>query len=138
MAQIILNDIADISPGLGLSGHSAGVRGGDWTLRLVESANVPDDGWLTLAGLRLIEADYGAWTERHLLRPYDVLITARTEGYRVALVPPEVTRTVASATLFVIRPRDPQEGIGHWVWYYLASAPGSTTNHPAEAGQFIH
>ena len=110
--------------GLSISGHGAGVRSGDWNLRMVESADVRDDGWLSLDGLREVEVARSTSVERHLLRPYDLLITARSDSHQVAIVPPEVNRTVAGVTLLVIRPRDPVTGIAHWLFYYLASAPG--------------
>ena len=119
-----LDGIATVSLGLSISGHGAGVRSGDWNLRMVESADVRDDGWLSLDGLREVEAARSTSVERHLLRPYDLLITARSDSHQVAIVPPEVNRTVAGVTLLVIRPRDPVTGIAHWLFYYLASAPG--------------
>ena len=121
---IRFDDIATVSLGLGISGHGAGVRSGDWNLWMVESADVRDDGWLSLDGLREVEVARSTSVERHLLRPYDLLITARSDSHQVVMVPPEVNRTVAGVTLMVIRPRDPATGIGHWLFYYLASAHG--------------
>ena len=43
---------------------------------------------------------------------------------KVALVPPDVTRTVASTTLLVARTPDPGTGLAHFLWYYLTSTPG--------------
>ncbi len=63
-------------------------------------------------------------TERHLLRPYDVLITARSQAVKAALVPPEVSRTVAGPTLLVLRTADPGSGLAHYLWYYLTSTRG--------------
>lgn len=91
----------------------------------MESRDISDDGWLDLEGLREIEVARGARTERHLLRPYDVLVTARGGATRVVLVPPSVSRTVAGATLLVVRPRDPGSGMGHYLWYFLTSSQGS-------------
>ena len=54
-----------------------------------------DDGWLDLHGLREIGLVRGVRTERHLLRPYDVLVTARAGSIQAVLVPPDVSRTVA-------------------------------------------
>ena len=42
----------------------------------------------------------------------------------MALVPPNVSRTVAGVTLLVVRPRNPESGMGHWLWYFLASSHG--------------
>ena len=59
-----------------------------------------------------------------LLRPYDVLVTARAGSVQVALVPPDVSRTVAGITMLVVRPKAPESGMGHWLWYFLTSAHG--------------
>ena len=83
-----------------------------------------DHGWLDLNGLREIEVASGVRTERHLLRPFDVLVTARAGAVQTALVPPGVSRTVAGVTLLVVRPKQPESGMGHWLWYFLTSAHG--------------
>ena len=93
-------------------------------MSIVESGDVNDDGWLDLDGLRQVSVARGGRTERHLLRPYDVLVTARAGSTRVVLVPPSVSRTVAGATLLVVRPIDPGSGMGHYLWYYLTSSHG--------------
>ena len=66
-------------------------------LRIVESGDIRDDGWLDLDGLNELGLIHGVRTERHLLRPFDLLVTARTASTQVALVPPEVSRTVAGS-----------------------------------------
>ena len=119
-----LSRIAQVYQGLARAGRGAGVRSGEWLLRIVESGDLGEDGWLNLVGLREVGVVQGARTERHLLRPYDVLITARSGSIHVVLVPPEVSRTVAGVTLLVIRPDEPEMGMGHWLWYYLTSAFG--------------
>lgn len=81
-------------------------------------------GCLALEGLREISIEQNARTERHLLQPFDVLVTARGETGRAALVSPDVSRTVAGVTLLVVRPYDPGSGMGHFLWYYLTSAYG--------------
>ena len=86
-----LSETARISQGLSLSRRGAGAQPGDWELQMVESGDVEDDGWLTLADLKEITIARNARTERHLLRPYDVLLTARTGSSHAALVPPEVS-----------------------------------------------
>ncbi len=116
--------LADLYQGLALAGRGAGARAGDWSLHIVESSDLDDDGWLRLHGLREIAVVQRARTERHLLRPFDVLVTARSGSVQVALVPPGVSRTVAGITLLVIRPRKPESGMGHWLWYFLSSAQG--------------
>ena len=118
-----LIDLADISQGLVRSGRGAGARPGDWMLRIVESKDVVGDG-IELNGLKEIGVIPGVRTERHLLRPFDVLVTARSRSVSSALVPPDVSRTVAGVTLLVVRPRDPGSGMGHYLWYYLTSSFG--------------
>ena len=120
----LLADVAHVSQGLSLFGHGAGVRQGEWTLKMVESRDVRDGGWLELAGLREIGVLHNTRTERHLLRPFDVLVTARAGSVQSALVPPAVSRTVASVTLLVVRPKEPESGMGHYLWYFLTSAFG--------------
>ena len=119
-----LEGLADISQGLPLVGRGAGARSGKWMLRLVESGDVSEDGWLNLEGLREVGVLQSVRTERHLLRPYDVLVTARSGSIHAALVPPEVFRTVAGVTLLVVRPKRPELGMGHWLWYFLTSTYG--------------
>ena len=122
--MIPISRLADVYQGLARAGRGAGARPGDWMLRIVESGDVRDDGWLDLDGLREIGVVRGLRTERHLLRPYDVLVTARAGSVQVALVPPDVFRTVAGITMLVVRPKAPESGMGHWLWYFLTSAHG--------------
>ena len=117
-------ELADIYQGLARAGRGAGARRGEWMLRLVESSDLRDDGWLDLDGLREVGVVQGVRTERHLLRPFDVLVTARSGSVHVALVPPGVSRTVPGITLLVVRVNEPESGMGHWLWYYLSSAHG--------------
>lgn len=106
-----------------MAGRGAGARPGDWRLRVVESADIVDDR-LSLEGLREIGLRRGVRTEAHLLEPYDILVTARSPAVKVALVPPGVSRTVAAATLLVVRTPDPGTGLAHFLWYYLTSTRG--------------
>ena len=119
-----LAGLANIYQGLARSGRGAGARLGEWKLRIVESGDVRDDGWLDLEGLREIFVVPSVRAERHLLRPFDVLVTARAGSVHTALVPPSVSRTVAGVTLLVVRPKRPESGIGHWISYFLTSAHG--------------
>ena len=116
--------LADVYQGLARAGRGAGARPGDWKLRIVESSDLRDDGWLDLDGLRELGVVQGVRTERHLLHPFDVLVTARSGSVQVALVPTDVSRTVAGITLLVVRVNEPESGMGHWLWYYLSSAHG--------------
>ena len=106
------------------SGRGAGIRRGQWSLRLAESGDIQDDGWLNLEELRKIELVQSNRTERYLLRPFDVLVTARTGSVQLALVPSQVSRTVAGVTLLVVRPTAPESVMGHYLWYFLTSAYG--------------
>ena len=93
-------------------------------MKIVESSDLRDDGRLDLDGLREVGVVQGVRTERHLLRPFDVLVTARSGSVQVALVPTDVSRTVAGITLLVVRVNEPESGMGHWLWYYLSLAHG--------------
>ncbi len=119
-----LADFADVFQGLARAGREVGAQRGNWTLRIVQSSDLDDDGWLHLDGLQEVGVVQGVRTERHLLRPYDVLVTARSGTIHVALVPPDVCRTVAGITLLVVRPKRPESGMGHWLWYFLTSSNG--------------
>ena len=118
-----LDELAEVRQGMVMAGRGAGARTGDWRLRLIESADIVDDQ-VRLDGLRTIEVRRGRRSEKHLLRPFDILVTARSPDAKVALVPPEVSRTVASVTLLVVRTPDPGTGLAHFLWYYLSSTIG--------------
>ena len=118
-----LSEVAEVSQGLALSGRGVGAQAGDWRLRMVESRDVSDDR-LRLDGLREVGVVRSVRTERHLLRPFDVLVTARAGRPEAALVPPRVSRTVAGITLLAVRPRHPESGMGQYLWFYLTSADG--------------
>ncbi len=121
---MLLTEIAAVKNGIARSGRAAGARRGDWFLRLVESSDIPDDGWLATANLREEGFVRSIRTERHLLRPLDLLLTSRGGALRVALVPTDISRAVAGITLLVVRPHHPDTGISYWLWYYLTSAQG--------------
>ena len=119
----LLNENADIRPGLAMAGRGAGAQPGDWMVRVVESADIVDDR-LCLEGLREIGIRRGVRTAAHLLAPFDILVTARSQSVKVALVPPGASGTVASTTLLVLRTPDPGTGLAHFLWYYLTSSRG--------------
>ena len=100
--------------------RDSGAKG---SLRIVESSDIGDDR-LCLDGLAEVAVQPGARTEAHLLRPFDILVTARSHAVKAALVPPEVSRTVAAVTLLVVRTPDPGNGLAHFLWYYLTSTRG--------------
>src|SRR5579885_2668370 len=120
---MLLRDLAVISQGMTTSGKGSGARQGGWRLSVVESSDIEGDA-IRRERLRTIEVEQNAWTEKHLLRPYDVLVTARSQAVKVALVPPETSRTVAASTLLVVRPFEPEAGMSHFLWYYLTSKQG--------------
>ena len=119
-----------------MSGRGAGTRAGDWRLRIANSGDV-DSGWLATDSLREVLVEQNPRTERHLLRPYDILVAARGGEGRAALVPPDVSRTVAGVTLLVVRPHDPGLGMGHYLWYFLTSAYGEAQIKRAARGTSV-
>ena len=119
-----ISNIAKVTQGLSTFGRGAGVRPGEWKLRMVESSDLDDSCWVGLDGQKEIQVELNPSTERHLLRPYDVLVTARAGYVQAALVPPDVERMVASVTLLVARTHHPEFGMGHYLWYFLTSSLG--------------
>ena len=124
--MVCVADLSHVHQGLAQAGRGAGSQRGDWMLRIVESGDLRDDGWLESRDLREVGVVRNLRTERHLLRPFDVLVTARAGALQTALVPPSVSRTVAGVTLLVVRPKRPESGMGHWLWYFLTSSQGRT------------
>ncbi len=106
-----------------MAGRGAGAQPGDWMVRVVESADIVDDR-MHLEGLRETGIRRGARTVAHLLEPFDIVVTARSQSVKVALVPPGASGTVASTTLLVLRTHDPGTGLAHFLWYYLTSSHG--------------
>ena len=117
-------DIAAVSQGMSAFGGRPGMLPGDETLQMVESGDLRDTCWVDLDGLKEIRVHHSASIERHRLQPYDVLVTARAGYIQASLVPRGVSRTVASVTLLVVRPHDPELGMGHYLWYFLTSTWG--------------
>ena len=118
-----LANLLQIRQGLAVAGRGAGARQGDWHVNVIESADIVDDR-VELEGLRKIGIRQTVRREAHLLRPYDLLVTARAHSVRIALVPPDVSRTVAATTILVARTPDPSTGLAHFLWYYLTSTRG--------------
>jgi hypothetical protein len=121
---MVVSDLAVVNQGLSLAGRGAGARAGEWVLNLIESADIVDDRLATDHTLRSVEVQQSMRVERHLLRPYDVLVAARSQSPKAAIVMPGVTRTVAASTLLVVRPHDPASGLGEFLWYYFSSGAG--------------
>ena len=118
-----LGALADIRQGMVMNRRGAGARPGDWELAVAESADIVEDR-VSLEDLRSVEVERYVRTEAHLLRPFDLLVTARSPAVKVALVPAGVTPTVAAVTLLVVRTPDPGTGLAHFLWYYLSSGRG--------------
>lgn len=115
-----LDHVATVRQGIVTSGHGAGARPGAWEVREVSLGDISDDR-LTGEGVEL-RLDLSPRTERHLLQPYDVLVTARSTVVKAALVPASLSRAVANSTLAVVRPRDPE--IGAYLWWFFTSRYG--------------
>lgn len=118
----------EVSQGLATGGRALGGRTGPWRLAVVDSADITDDrldrSW---QDLRKTELPESMWTEKRLLRPNDILVTARSETIKVALVPPTLSRCVAAATLLVVRAKEPGGDFPQFLWYYLTSRRGRST-----------
>lgn len=121
MELMTISMIATVSQGLITSGQGAGARSGDWAVQEVSLRNIESDR-IDVSSLSSIEIEHNARTEKHLLRPYDVLVTARSTVVKAALVPPSLTRAVANSTLSVVRPRDPE--MGAFLWWFFTSRYG--------------
>jgi restriction endonuclease S subunit len=91
-------------------------------VRAVGVGDIRDDR-LAPGQVGTIKIEQNAKTEKHLLQPEDVLVTARSTVVKAALVPPALSpRAVADATLLVVRPLAP--GLGPYLWWFLTSASG--------------
>lgn len=122
MTQLVaLGDLASISPGLSTSGAGAGAREGNWVVQEVSLKDIQEDR-IVLDGLHSISIEFKTATEKHLLRPFDVLLTARSTTVKAAIVPPSLTRAVANSTLTVVRPRDPD--LTPYLWWFFTSRFG--------------
>lgn len=125
MVLTTIAECCEVGQGLATGGRALGGRTGPWRLAVVESADLSDDrldrSW---EDLRKTELPESAWTEKRLLRPHDILVTARSESIKVALFPPTLSRCVAAATLLVVRANDPGSGFPQFLWYYLTSRRG--------------
>ena len=123
MMMAVIADVTDVSQDLARVGRGAGARAGGWALKVAEAADV-NGGWLEIDSVREMGFVQNLHTERHLLRPFDVLVGARSGRIQAALAPPDVSRTVAGVTLLVVHPDRPESGMGHWLLYFLTSAHG--------------
>ena len=122
MAPLLpLSQLATVASGLVTSGQGAGARRGDWVVQEVSLRNIEDDR-IDLTSLSTIAIEFSARTEKHLLQPYDVLVTARSTIVKAALVPPALTPAVANSTLSVVRAGEPE--LGMFLWWFFTSRYG--------------
>jgi hypothetical protein len=116
-----IGDLATVRQGLNTSGRGAGARPGSWRLQLVNGGDIQEDRIVT-DDLDIVEVEQNAKTEKHLLRPYDLILTAKSTSLKAALVPPSLTPAVANATLLVVRPQQPEVGV--YLWWFATSKQG--------------
>lgn len=131
---VSLAELAAISQGLVTSGHGAGARAGGWVVQEVSLRNIEGDR-IDLTSLSTIAIESNRRTEKHLLKPYDVLVTARSTIVKAALVPPSLTPAVANSTLSVVRPREPE--MGAFLWWFFTSRYGRTQLHARMVGSTV-
>ena len=119
-----LGECAEVLQGIA-AGRRSAARPGPWELAVIDSSDITDDRLATPRDdLRRLSVAQTSWTEKRLLRPLDLLVTARSQRVKIALVPGDVARTVAASTLLVVRAADPGSGLAHYLWYYLTSRRG--------------
>ncbi len=90
-------------------------------MRLVSGNNIRDDH-IREAGLETVLIHDGQLTAKHLLRPYDVVVTGKSTAVKAAYVPPNIGRAIANSTLIVISPHDADMGL--YLWWFLTSREG--------------
>lgn len=117
-----LGELAEIHQGMALAGRGPGARRGDFRLRMIEAHDLGEGMLADASRPREIDVAGTGRNEHHLLRPYDILVSARSSHVMASLVPPGIERTVASVTLLVARPRDVDAA--PYLWWFLRSAQG--------------
>lgn len=118
--QNLIGQIAEVRQGPSRSGRSAVAKAGNVSVRLVNGNSIREDrlvGHFDRVTIPLNEA-----TEKHLLRPYDVLVTGKSTSAKAALVPETIGRAIANSTLLVVRAEHPSVGL--FLWWYLTSPVG--------------
>lgn len=122
--MVQLGAIASVTQGMSRSGRGAGARAGSWEVQLVTVGDLQDDR-IPVDQLQRIAIEQRWRTEKHLLRPGDVLVTARSSAMKAALVPPSLGAAMADASLHVVRASSPEDpDLGPYLWWYLTSTPG--------------
>ena len=74
-----LGNVATVTQGMGMGGRAAGAREGDWEVRVASIGDIQDDR-LRLDELETRRIERNMKTEKHLLQPDDVLVSARSSG----------------------------------------------------------
>jgi len=115
-----IGDLATVTQGPSRSGRAAGAREGDWPVSVISGNNIQNDRILFLA-VESVMTEREAM-QRHLLKPYDIVVTAKSTAMKAALVPPNIPPAIANSTMLAIRPYDAD--IGLWIWWYLTSLQG--------------
>lgn len=117
-----LGEIALIRQGMSFSGHGSGSRAGSWELGVVSVGNLQDDR-LDLIGIQRARVAFTPRTERHLLEPGDVLVTARSTVVKAARVESGTPASlVADTSLMVVRARE--TWMSSYIWWFFTSAHG--------------
>jgi hypothetical protein len=118
--KALIGEIAEVRQGPSRSGRSLAAKAGELAVDLVNGNSIRDDrltGPLDRVTIPRHEA-----TEKHLLRPFDVLVTGKSTSVKAALVPESIGLAIANSTLLVVRP--PHPSVGLYLWWYLTSAEG--------------
>ena len=119
--KLRIGDIATVRQGLSRSGRSMGARPGVARVLLVSGTNIQDDQ-IVEAGLETILIHESEFTAKHLLRPYDVVVTGKSTAVKAAYVSPTIGGAIANSTLIVVSPQDADMGL--YLWWFLTSCEG--------------
>ena len=98
-----LHQLVSITQGMATTGKGAGPRSGEWSLRIVDSGDIDGDA-VSPDGLRSVDVERNARTEKHLLKPYDLLVTARSQTYQGSACAARRYANRGRRTLLVVRP----------------------------------
>jgi hypothetical protein len=116
-----VKDIATVTQGLSRSGRSSGARPGDTTVAVVSGNNIQDDR-IVMQDLEHVALDLDRVGKKHLLQPYDLVMTGKSTVVKAAYVPVDMPRAVANSTMLVIRPADADFGL--YLWWFVTSSRG--------------
>lgn len=121
LMRVPIWEIAEVRQGMSRSGRSAGARPGEVTVRLVSGNNLEDDR-IVVEGLEEIQIDVNRLTEKHLLRPGDVVVTGKSTAVKAAYVLEDIGKAVANSTMIVVRPWEADMGL--YLWWFMTSTRG--------------